>query len=214
MDYFIRCLKFILPAAEVTILVTVASLALGVLFGLLLAVARIYGRPGVRLAAALYSRVVRSLPSLVMIFIVFFTMVSVVPGASPLVMAVVALGACTTAYQSEIFRGAIQSLGSGQMLAARSLGMSRAAAIRFVIIPQALRLAIPAWSNEAAIVLKDSSLASAVGTVELLRRSQHIAAANHHYLPAYLACALIYFCLTFLTNRVLDAAEKRFRLRT
>ncbi len=212
MDYFLRCLKFILPAAKVTLLLTVAALALGLVLGLLLAVARIYGRPPARSFAAIYSRVVRSLPTLVVLFLVY-SFVTIVFGIRGVTTAVIALTACTAAYQSEIFRGAIQSLGTGQMAAARSLGMTKSVAVRSVIIPQALRLAIPSWSNEAAIVLKDSSLASAIGTTEIFRRAQQIGAANHDYLPAFLACGLIYFCLTFLTNRVLDYVQKRYRLK-
>lgn len=214
MDSFVRCVVYILPAAKLTLLVTVMSLAMGFVLGMLLAVARVYGGPVLRFAAASYSRVVRSLPTLVMVFALYYVVLMTdFLGGSRLASAVLALGACSTAYQSEIFRGAIQSLGSGQMLAARSLGMSRPVALRSVILPQAVRLAIPAWSNEAAIVLKDSSLVSAVGTVELFRRAEHVAAATHDWLTAFLAVGLIYFCLTFLTNRALDWVERRYRLK-
>jgi len=212
MDYFLRCLKYILPGVKVTLLLTVSALALGMLVGMLLAIARVYGSPPLRTLASAYSRIVRSLPTLVVLFI-FYSAVSYILRIGGISSAVIALSACTAAYQSEIFRGAIQSLGTGQMAAARSLGMSRAMAIRSVIIPQALRLAIPSWSNEAAIVLKDSSLAAAVGTAEVFRKAQQIGAANRDYLPAFLAAALIYFCLTFITNRVLGYAERRFKLR-
>jgi polar amino acid transport system permease protein len=210
--FFVRSLVYILPAVKVTLQLTVLALGLGLVFGMLLAVARVYGRPVARASALTYSRVVRSLPTLVIIFIVYFT-VSVTFKVSEFASAVVALTVATTAYQSEIFRGAIQSLGTGQLQAARSLGMSQGVAILWVVIPQAVRLAIPSWSNEAAIVLKDSSLAYAVGVVEVLRRAQHIGAANHDRLTALTACAVIYFCLTFITNRTLDAAERRYRLR-
>lgn len=210
--YFFRFLSFILPAVEVTITVTLVALALGLGFGLLLAVARVYGGPVARGFASVYSRVVRSEPTLVVLFI-FYNLAWYLFRLGGVGAAVIALAACTTAYQSEIFRGAIQSLGTGQMAAARALGMRKAVAIRSVIIPQALRLAIPSWSNEAAIVLKDSSLVSAIGTVEVFRKAQHIGAANHDYLTAFLACGLIYFCLTFLTNRVLDLVQRRYRLK-
>lgn len=212
MSYFWGFLKFILPAIKVTLTLTVLALAIGVVAGLLLAVARVYGRPGVRFFALAYSRIVRSLPTLVVIFGAFFAVTATLR-LPQFVSAVIALSLCTIAYQSEIFRGAIQSLGSGQMAAARSLGMSRNVALRSVVIPQAIRLAIPAWSNEAAIVLKDSSLASAVGATEILRRAQQIGNTRHDYLTAFLACGLIYFCLTFVTNRVLDLVQKRYRLK-
>jgi len=213
MEFFLRILAYILPAVWLTLAITVLSLGAGMALGLLLAVARVYGGPVAGFLAVAYSRVVRSLPTLVMIFVIWLLLG--IPLHLPrFPAAVMALAACTTAYQSEIFRGAIQSLGSGQMLAARSLGMSKILAIRSVILPQTLRLAIPAWSNEAAIVLKDSSLAYAVGVVELLRKTQYIAAATHEPLACYLTCALVYFCLTFLTNRGLDALQERYKLRT
>jgi len=212
LAYFLRCLKFILPAAKTTLLLTVAALGIGLVAGLLLAVARIYGGKAAAGLASAYSRIVRSLPTLVVLFI-FYSLSSSLLHISGVTAALLALSACTAAYQSEIFRGAIQSLGTGQMAAARSLGMTRPMAIRYVILPQALRLAIPSWSNEAAIVLKDSSLASAVGATEIFRRAQQVGAAHHDYLPAYLACGLIYFVLTFLTNRGLDLMQRKFKLK-
>jgi len=213
LSLFLRSLKFIAPAIKVTVLLTVFALTFGLVFGLALAVARVYGNRFAATAAGVYSRVIRSLPTLVVLYI-FYNLAWVAFRVGGVAAAVIALTVCTSAYQSEIFRGAIQSLGTGQMAAARSLGMSRATAIRSVIIPQVLRLAIPSWSNEAAIVLKDSSLASAVGTAEVFRRSQQIGAANRDYLTAFLAAGLIYFCLTFITNRVLDFAHKRYKLKT
>ena len=211
--FFVRSFLYILPAVKVTLQLAGLALGFGLVLGMLLAVARVYGHPAARGFALIYSRVVRSLPTLVIIFIVFFT-VSVTFKVSEFASAVVALTVATTAYQSEIFRGAIQSLGTGQLQAARSLGMPKGMAILWVVIPQAVRLAIPSWSNEAAIVLKDSSLACAVGVVEVLRRAQHIGAANHDRLTALTACAVIYFFLTFFTNRALDMAERKYRLRT
>lgn len=212
MDYFLYSIKYILPGIWVTLSLTAIALSVGVALGMLLALARVYGSPAVRLGALTYSRVVRSLPTLVMIFIIWF-LVSPLFGGNRFAAAAAALAACTTAYQSEIFRGAIQSLGTGQMQAARALGMSRPAAITSVIIPQALRLAIPAWSNEAAVVLKDSSLAYAVGAVEILRRAQYLGAARHDMLEPLLACGFLYFCLTFATNRGLGWVGRRYKLK-
>jgi polar amino acid transport system permease protein len=213
LSLFLRSLKFIAPALRVTIILTVVALGFGLLCGLLLALVRVYGGRAGRAAASIYSRVVRSLPTLVVLFIFYNLAWSVFRVGGPAAV-VIALTACTAAYQSEIFRGAIQSIGAGQMAAARSLGMTRGVALRSVIIPQALRLAIPAWSNEAAIVLKDSSLASAVGTTEIFRRAQQFGAATHQSLPAFLACGLLYLCLTFMTNRALDAVQKRYGIKT
>ena len=98
------------------------------------------------------------------------------------------------------------------MLAARAIGMSRIKAIRYIILPQASRLAIPPWSNEAAIVLKDSSLVYVIGVAEILRRAEYVSARTLQPFLAFGAAALIYFALTFLTNRALDFLEQRYKL--
>ena len=98
------------------------------------------------------------------------------------------------------------------LMAARALGMSRLKAIRYIILPQAIRLAIPPWSNEAAIVLKDSSLVYVIGVVEILRRAEYVSARTLQPFLAFGAAALIYFTLTFLTNRGLDWLERRYKL--
>ncbi len=124
------------------------------------------------------------------------------------------MGIISSGYQLEVFRGAIQSVGSGQMVAARSIGMSRIKAIRHIILPQAIRIAIPPWSNEAATVVKDSSLVYALGVAEILRRAQFVSARTYEPLLAFSIAALIYFVLTFVTNRILDKVERRIEIPT
>lgn len=98
------------------------------------------------------------------------------------------------------------------MIAALAIGMSRIEAIRYIILPQTLRLAIPPWSNEAAIVIKDSSLVYALGVPEILRRAQLISASTQQPFLAYTTAALIYFGLVLLTNTMLGRLEKRLRI--
>ena len=97
-------------------------------------------------------------------------------------------------------------------MAARSIGMSRLKAIWHVIIPQAFRHAIPPWSNEAAIVIKDSSLVYVLGVPEILRQAQYYSAREYKPFLAYVTVAVIYFLLTFITNRGLGMVEKRIRI--
>jgi polar amino acid transport system permease protein len=100
------------------------------------------------------------------------------------------------------------------MTAARAIGMSRLQSIRYIILPQALRLAIPPWSNEASIVLKDSSLVYALGVPEILRRAQQLSATTQQPFLAYGTAALIYFGLVFTTNRALDYLSEWTKLPT
>jgi polar amino acid transport system permease protein len=131
--------------------------------------------------------------------------------------ALIALGLRSSAYQSQIFRGAIQSVSSGQMLAARSLGMSKVQAIRSIILPQAFRLSIPPWTNEFSSVLKDTSLASAIGVLELMKEGTLIMTRIQFTLGArwilliLILVAVIYWILTYLGNTGLGRLENRLR---
>jgi len=209
----VRSLPYLLQGALLSIAITILALISGFLIGLPLALLRVYGNKAASSFAQAYSVVLRGLPSLVVLFILFYGISSIVK-IPPFLAGCIALGFCSSAYQMELLRGAIQSVGPGQMTAARALGMTQVQAITAIVLPQALRLAVPSWSNEAAIVIKDSSLVYAVGLAELLRRSQQVAARTYQSFIVYSLCALIYFTMTFVTNRGLDRAEKVFRLPT
>jgi polar amino acid transport system permease protein len=157
--------------------------------------------------------VMRGVPPIVLLFIIYF----VISGSINLDAfwaGSLSLGIVSSAYQMEILRGAFLSVGGGQMMAARAIGMSRIKAIRYIVAPQALRLAIPPWSNEASIVLKDSSLVYALGVTEILRRAQQLSATTQQPFLAYGAAAVIYFILVFSTNRLLDLLDRRTRIPT
>lgn len=203
--------RYLLAGTGVTIGVTIISLSTGFILGILLATLRVYGGKLAQGFAALYSMIIRAVPVVVVIFILYFVIARFVD-LSAVLSGSLALGFASGAYQSEVFRGAIISVPPGQLMAARALGMSRLKAIRYIILPQAIRLAIPPWSNEAAIVLKDSSLVYVIGVVEILRRAEYVSARTLQPFLAFGAAALIYFALTFLTNRGLDWLERRYKL--
>jgi polar amino acid transport system permease protein len=204
---------YLLAGLGVTIGVTIIALSFGFVLGMGLALLRVYGGRLAAGLAQLYSTVMRALPVVLVIFILYFG-ISQLIDLTPFLSGALALGFASTAYQSEIFRGAIQSVPGGQMIAARAIGMSRGKAIRYVVLPQAIRLAIPAWSNEAATILKDSSLVYVIGVPEILRRAEYVSARTLEPFVAFGAAALIYFCLTFIANRFLDTMERRYKLLT
>jgi polar amino acid transport system permease protein len=210
---FFYSFKFILLGTGVTIAVTAIALPLGFILGLIMALGRVYGGTLISWFSGLYSTVMRAVPPIVLLFIIFFVIAGSI-NISPFLAGSLALGIISSGYQSEVFRGAIQSVGSGQMVAARSIGMSRIKAIRHIILPQAIRIAIPPWSNEAATVVKDSSLVYALGVAEILRRAQFVSARTYEPLLAFSIAALIYFVLTFVTNRILDEVERRIEIPT
>lgn len=206
-----RFVQYIASGTAYTVLVSLIALPFGLALGLILSLLYVYGGKIVSFLMGIYSTVMRGIPPIVLLFILYF-MVSGNINLSPFWAGSISLGIISSAYQMEIFRGALQSVSGGQMMAARAIGMSRLTAIRHIIIPQAFRLAIPPWSNEAAIVIKDSSLVYALGVPEILRRAQLISASTQEPFLAYITAGLIYFALVFITNRLLDRLEKRVRI--
>ena len=182
------------------------------MLGIPLALGQVYGRRGVVIFSSIYEQIFRSIPALVLLFLFFFGSSLLGLNISAFFSAILALGLRSSAYQSQIFRGAILSIKEGQMVAARSIGMSKFQAIRHVILPQALRLSIPAWSNEYSVVVKDTSLAYAVGVIELVREGRYIIARTFEPMLIYVTIALIYLVLTYTGNKLLRYLEEKSRI--
>ncbi len=206
-------IQYIAIGTATTLAVTLVALPAGLVVGLILALIHTYGGAFLNRLAALYSTVMRGVPPIVLLFVLYF-IISGSINLNEFWAGSISLGIVSSAYQMEILRGALLSIGSGQMVAARAIGMSRIQAIRYIILPQALRLAIPPWSNEASIVLKDSSLVYALGVPEILRRAQQLSATTQQPFLAYGTAALIYFILVFTSNRLLDFLAARSRIPT
>lgn len=204
-------IPFILGGIGITIGVTLIALPMGFVIGLLLALVRIYGPRWAKAIVGVYSTVMRGIPPIVLLFLLYFLMSGAI-NLSPFMAGSLALGIISSAYQLEILRGAFLSVSSGQMMAARAMGMTYIQAIRYILLPQALRLAIPPWSNEVANLIKDSSLVYALGVPEILRRSQNVSAATNQFFVAFIFAALVYFILVFVSNRVLDWVEQKTRI--
>jgi len=202
---------YILPGLWVTFAVTLIALTLGLFFGTVMAVLRVYGGPVLSIIAASYSILVRSLPVVVIIFLLFFV-VSEFIDLSPFLAGAIALGVASGAYQTEIFRGAILSVPHNQMTAARAIGMSKYEAVRTIILPQAFRLAIPSWANEVTLVLKDSSLVFVIGVPEILRRAQYVSARNFEPFIAFGSATLLYLLLTFIANKAFSILENKYKV--
>lgn len=214
-------LPYMLGGVIWTVGLIVGAMLLGLALGVPLAVLQVYGPKPVRRAVSLYVWLFRGIPILVQLYIFYFgilSWLSQVPGLtslgldSPFVAAVLVLGLTSSAYQSQIFRGAIQSLPQGQLKAARALGMTDAQAIRNIVLPQALRLSIPAWSNEYSILLKDSALAFTIGVVEIMARMRAIASATHEPVSMAFVAGIIFFALTWAGVKALALLENKVRI--
>ena len=186
-------------------------LGVGVIVAIPVSVAQIYGGRFSKLSASVFEQVFRGLPALVLLFLFYFGLAEL--DVSPLVAATLAMGLRSAAYQSQIFRGAILAIDSGQMVAARSIGMSQLRAIKCIILPQAFRLAIPPWSNEYANMIKDTSYVFVVGIIELMRQGRYVVAGSFgNALLVYCTIALIYLALTWFGTLLLGILSKKLAI--
>lgn len=208
-----QSLPYLLKGCVITIGLVGGALGLGFVIGIPMAVGQVYGNKYLSGLISLYVWFFRGLPVLVLLFLFYFGLFSLIGLNLPaFTAAILVLGLRSAAYQSQIFRGSIQSLGEGQMLAARSLGMKKSEAILYIILPQALRISIPGWSNEYAILLKDSAITYAIGVMEILTRANFIATRTYKPMPIFLTCAVIFIILTYSGVKILDLLENKVRI--
>jgi len=196
----------------ITLEVTAAAIAMGFALGILLALGRVYGRRLSCGVCSVYIQIFRGTPLLVQLFIIYFGLPTLGIRLSALASGILALGLNTAAYQAEYFRGAMQAVRGGQMLAARSIGMTLAQTIRFVVLPQAFRIVIPSWSNELILMLKYSSIVFTVTVLDLMGVGKRIASKHFNYFETFLVVALFYLALVFVVSQSLRALERRVRI--
>ncbi len=202
----------LLQGTATTFHLTVLAIGLGLVGGLLLALGRVYGTSPVYWLSTAYVQFVRGTPVLVQLFLIYYGLPVFDIRLDSLTAAIFGLGLNSAAYQAEYFRGAIQSISRGQMLAARALGMTNVQAIRYVILPQALRIVIPPWSNELIYTLKYSSVAFIIAAPELMSTGQIIASRNFRYFEVFLIVAFIYLVCVLVISKLLDLLERRIKI--
>lgn len=214
VNVILDALPYILGGSLVTLVTVIGALSLGFMVGVPFAVGQVYGPLWIRWIVAFYVWFFRGVPILLLLFLFYFGLFELLGlnlstiGASCLV-----LGMASAAYQSQIFRGSIQSLPVGQIKAARALGMNDAQAIRSIILPQALRLSIPGWSNEFSILLKDSAMCFVLGTPEIMARTHFVASRTYEHLPLYITAGILYFCITLMGIHLLRFLERKVHIQ-
>jgi len=211
-QFMLNSLPNLLDGLGNTLLLTFISIAVGFLIGLLLALGRVYGNKIANAFCVGYIEVIRGTPLLVQLFIIYFGLPSVGIIFTPIQAALLGLSINSGAYQAEYLRGSIQAVESGQMIAARSLGMNKVQSIRNVILPQALRIAIPAWSNEFIYLLQYSSIAYIIQVKELTLEGKFIAVETFRYLEIFAIIAIIYLILTIVSTEIIDRIAKRLSI--
>ena len=196
----------------VTFEITSLGLAIGFLMGLCAALAKTYGNRPLRYLATLYTEVIRGSPLLAQLFIIYYGLPVYGIVLDRFSASYIAMAINSGAYQSEIFKGAIQSVSSGQVEAARSIGMSKIQAIGHVVLPQALRLSIPPFSNETVYVLKGTSIVFLVAVLDLFGTGRVIIGQTFRPLETYLIIALIYIVIVLGLSRLFASVEKKYRI--
>lgn len=199
-----------------TIVIAILTVLFGVIIGTFIALMKISNNKPLKFIASAYVEFIRGTPLLVQISLIYFLitfpefnflgiqMDRFIPG-------VIAMSINSGAYVAEIIRAGILAVDKGQMEAARSIGFTAGQSMRFIIIPQAIKNILPALGNEFVVVIKESSILSVIGIVELMRSTDIVKTAIYRPFEPLLVAAAIYFILTFTLTRVLGVAERRMR---
>jgi len=208
----VQSLPVLAQGAVLTVKFAILSMIFGLFAASVLAVMGISHNRVLNWIARLYVSLMRGTPLLVQIFVIYYGLPSLGLSLDPTPAGVIALSANVAAYLSESMRGAILGIHRGQWLAAYSLGLSRRQTLRFVIAPQALRIAVPSLSNSLISLIKDTSLVSVITVTELLRSAQEVIASTYQPLPLYLAAAAIYWVLCQVLEWIQHWYERRLAL--
>ena len=199
-----------LTGARMTVAVSAVSIAAGMVLGLWLGFGLLSHNRLIRRASIAYRSVWRGTPILVQLLIVFYLLPTIGLDVPSVAAAMIALTMNTAAFQAEIFRGGLLSIPPGQVEAARMLGIGIVAIRVRILIPQMLRLVLPALVNETISILKNSSLISVIAVTELMRAGQQVAAVTFRPLEAYVIAALIYLAMNLVLARVGAGFERRY----
>jgi polar amino acid transport system substrate-binding protein len=205
-----RYFPALLQAAVITLLLSCAAMALAVVIGSLIATGRVYGPRPLQVALTTYVEVIRGTPLLLQLFVLYFGLAPFVQ-LPAFVAALLGLGLNYSAYESEIYRGALQAVPQGQLDAARALGLSDRQALVLVRGPQALRLALAPMTNDFVALLKDSSLVSVITVVELTKQTSIFAANVGSWVVPGALCAALYLVLSLPLARLARRLERRWQ---
>jgi polar amino acid transport system permease protein len=225
-DPYRRLLFFVRDGVWVTIRLTVIAFIFTLILGLIGGLGRLSSNRLIYGISTFYVELVRGIPLLVQLLWWYYAFPVLIQNLGRMInseglihyqangffMAVLGFVVCYGAYMSEIYRAGIQSIPRGQMEAARSLGMSYFQAMRYIILPQAVRVILPPVGNEFIALLKDSSLVSVVAVADLTRRSREFMSANFNPIETWIFAALLYLIMTLLSARVVNYIEKKTRI--
>ena len=208
-----RYIPALLRAAVITLVLSCLAMALAIAGGVGLAVARVYGGPVTRATATLYVEVMRGTPILLQLFVIYYGLAPIIR-LPAFIAALAGLGLNYAAYESEIYRSALEAIPRGQLEAARVLGFTRWQALRLIRGPQALRLALAPMTNDFVAMLKDSSLVSVLTVVELTKRTQIFATNLGSWVIPGVLCAGLYLAMSLPLSQLARRLEAQWKAPT
>lgn len=199
-----------LRAAGMTVLLSVTAMPLAILLGLLVALGRMYGPAPLRAMLTVYVEVLRGTPVMLQLFVIFFLLPQVLPfPLSPVVAAIAGLAINYSAYEAEVYRAGLQAIPPGQMDAALALGLSRRRALRRIVVPQAVRIVIPAVTNDFIALFKDTSVCSVIAVTELTKQYNVLANSTGAILELAALTALLYLAMSYPLSLLAQRLERR-----
>lgn len=216
MEEWLYILNEVAPALlkgfRVSLSLIIPSAACGLAIGIIVGVLRVYGGRPVMAAANLFVSLFRGIPLVVQLFIWYFGLPYVKIYLTPFAAAVLGFSLCSGAYHSEYIRGALLSIKRGQILAAQSLGFTTLRMISSIILPQAIRRALPGCGNEIVYLIKYSSLAYMITCIELTGQGKILASNSFRYTEIFLIIGACYLLMTSVAGLILGRVEERLRL--
>ncbi|MCB1990376.1 MAG: amino acid ABC transporter permease [Geminicoccaceae bacterium] len=200
----------LLEGLMVTISSSIMTIVIGTVLGFVVGLILTYGMLPLRLLARLYVDVMRGIPVLVLILFTYYGLAILKIGVKPYWAGVIALSLFCVSHVAENVRGAVQSIPQGQHEAGMAIGMRFFQRLRWIILPQAVRRALPPWVNTALEIVKGTTLLSVIGVVELLLASQQAIARNYMILQFYMAATIVYIIINFSIAQAAAALERRY----
>lgn len=208
-NLIIEYLPVLLQGLLVTLQIAGIGCCIGLVLGTMLALMQTSSNTLLRFFVTSYVVIIRGTPMLIQIVCAYFLLPQIGISIPALWTAIIAIGLNSAAYISQVIRSGISSIGKGQIEAAKVLGFSTSATIRYIILPQALRTTLPALGNEFVTLIKDSSLASLIGVTELTKQASFIKSKTFDAITVYFAVAVLYLILTSTVSLFIAYLEKR-----
>lgn len=203
---------FFFNGAKFTLVLALFTVIFGVILGVILALMRISNNKLLNFLGTVYVEFIRGTPVLVQVYLIYYGLPSILGLNLPdMAAGILALSINSGAYVAEIIRAGIQAVDKGQLEAARSLGMKYSTAMRYIIIPQAIKNILPALGNEFIVVIKESSIVSVIGIHELMYNADTVRGNTFRAFEPLIIAALMYFVMTFTLSKLMGRAERRLK---